>query len=124
MIAFSHKEHYTFAIMLWGYLYFSKTIEHINLLVVIFASLLPDADIRKSPMGKVLPLWLFFNHRGFTHTIPCTLLLTYLAYWLTDWNIALSFFIGYMSHLMLDALTPMGIKWWFGHGKRKKKWKK
>ncbi len=34
-----------------------------------------------------------------------------------DWNIGGLFAAGYFLHLIMDDCTPMGIKWFRGHGK-------
>ena len=56
-----------------------------------------------------------FGHRGFIHSILCAIILSVFA-----WGIgtitshpvlfALSFFIGFLSHLLLDCLNEKGVK--------------
>lgn len=69
-------------------------------------------------MGRLLPLWLLFNHRGFTHTWFGLLLFSLPIIELVSLKWAILFAAGYLLHLMMDATTPMGIKWFTGHKKR------
>jgi inner membrane protein len=82
--------------------------------ICVLASLLPDIDLPMSKVGsKVRPLsWLlnlFFGHRGLIHTI----FIPFIIWWILShygWNlIAAAFFLGYMSHLIIDMLNTKGI---------------
>jgi len=84
--------------------------------LVLFGSLLPDIDHPQSRYGrKIKPIsypisWLF-GHRGFMHSlyIPGIFLGSSLLFpALTPHLIAVS--IGYVAHLLSDALTVQGIK--------------
>jgi inner membrane protein len=76
------------------------------------AGLLPDVDTKKSILGRWVPLWLFFKHRGFTHSLMALGIASFGCYLLTNsFAITLSFAAGYFSHLVLDWTTPMGIPW-------------
>ena len=88
----------------------------------IIGSLFPDIDEPQSLLGrKIKPIsWLTkkaTGHRGIIHT-PFMLvlfgILLYFLYWKFPLNaniqlFGLGFVIGYMMHLILDALTPRGI---------------
>jgi membrane-bound metal-dependent hydrolase YbcI (DUF457 family) len=78
----------------------------------IIGGLLPDCDHRKAAAGQVLPLWLICKHRGrLTHSwIPVLVLsiITVALGW--DWGLVM----GYISHIVADSLTPMGVPLW-GH---------
>jgi inner membrane protein len=85
----------------------------------MFGAMFPDADHKKAPIGRFIPLWLFFKHRGFTHSFAGLVVFSLpFMYYSVKWMCI--FAAGYMLHLMLDAGTPMGVKWMFGH-KRKKR---
>lgn len=78
------------------------------------ASILPDLDHLHSKIGRKLQpfsviLNYLFHHRGFVHSIFPPLLL-YLLLVSIDSLIAMAIFIGYASHLLLDALTVSGIR--------------
>jgi len=82
--------------------------------VCVLASLLPDIDLPMSKIGsKVRPIsWLLnllFGHRGLVHSIFIPLIIWgILSYY--GWNlIAAAFFLGYMSHLIIDMLNTKGI---------------
>jgi inner membrane protein len=85
--------------------------QDLNLLAVAIGALLPDADTKRSILGRLIPLWLIFKHRGFTHRLYGLFLFSTACLVLFDKNIAVSFFIGYLSHLILDAFTVKGLKW-------------
>jgi inner membrane protein len=97
-------------------------LDHIlNPIFIIIGSLFPDGDHKHAPMGKILPLWLICKHRGFTHSIQGMVGFTAIIgmfnlYW------GLSFGIGYFTHLILDAMTPSGVKWWWKKKKTTVKW--
>lgn len=77
-----------------------------------FASLLPDIDTRKSILGRWIPMWLISKHRGFTHSLTGACVFTFLCFLcVNNLEITFVFFVGYLSHLFLDATTPMGIQW-------------
>lgn len=85
----------------------------IFLLVVTFSSLFPDIDHEGSKINKIFPVTRlaakFLTHRGFFHTIfPPLIIFLILQYFnLTFYGVAIG--IGYMSHLISDSLTKMGI---------------
>lgn len=66
-----------------------------NVALSALGSLLPDTDHRRSILGRWIPMWLFFKHRGFMHSIPA-LIIAYLI------HPALG--LGYATHLLLDRL--------------------
>lgn len=118
MIAFNGRVHWSFALILYIYLICvdDRAYHHLNPLLVIAGSLFPDSDHRHAPAGKILPLWLIFKHRGFTHTIWGMMLFA-TPILLYRWDYGLSFIIGYCTHLLLDSMTPSGVRL-FG-GKKK-----
>ena len=89
-----------------------------------FGALLPDLDavdskIKRFAVGGIqpfVPLSLLANrtwgHRGLLHSPAIlawlALLLVPLTFW-TGWQQLLAFWLGYASHLILDALTVSGI---------------
>jgi inner membrane protein len=83
--------------------------------VVIFGSLLPDIDHPDSTFGRrirpVSTILSLFTHRGITHSLWAVAGMIYLLsiFDLSQlWIHAL--IIGYLSHLVGDAITPAGIK--------------
>lgn len=99
------------------------TSSYLALAVCLFGSMLPDIDRSRSKIGKKFWLvsWLaekIFHHRGPIHSILFMLffsavfglLFKYLglSQMLTFWLA-----IGYLSHLVLDSLTPQGVAWLF-----------
>jgi membrane-bound metal-dependent hydrolase YbcI (DUF457 family) len=99
--------HWGFALMMW--LMFAYGGTFFNPITMLLASIAPDFDMYLLKYGV--------KHRGFSHTIPAAFLFA-LPWILWDWWAVLSFFIGYMIHLGMDACTPMGIKWWKGHQRK------
>jgi inner membrane protein len=86
--------------------------------IVVFSSLLPDLDIPASKIGqKVRPLsWLlniFFGHRGLMHTVYIPLLVWFIFISYGKAFIAGAFFLGYMSHLIIDMLNVKGIYFFY-----------
>lgn len=93
-----------------------------GLVVATAAGLLPDIDedgsiVARSlgPVGQLLShviATVSGGHRGATHTVPAALLFS-LAVWLLtrDPSLAVAALWGYLSHLVGDTLTPMGVPW-------------
>ena len=97
-----------------------KTSGHfLNPIPFLIGSVFPDTDIRQSLAGRFLPLWLFFNHRGFTHTIPACILFSLPIAVFYSWEWAGLFAAGYILHLAMDDGTPMRVKWWRGHRRKR-----
>ena len=95
----------------------------IFIIIMLIASALPDIDCYKSKAGKkIKPLSflinIFLGHRGIFHS-PFLLILISLLIMLVSHEIAAAFFIGYISHLVLDSLTPKGIMFFYPFSKKK-----
>src|SRR3989344_6776037 len=79
------------------------------ILVTLFSSL-PDIDHPKSKIGRKLffiswPISIFFKHRGFFHSIfPPAILFIVLSV-IGQHFFALTIALGYISHLLGDAIT-------------------
>ncbi|MGL5348422.1 MAG: metal-dependent hydrolase [Peptostreptococcaceae bacterium] len=99
-------------ILIFVYVYFSY-----------IGSLSPDIDMKNSYISKVCPLFYKFfgsklRHRGLTHSLLFLYILGYILNLLiiyTENNIVFvllssGFFIGYVSHLVLDLITKEGIE--------------
>lgn len=105
----------SFGAMMWIFFAAGGTV--LNPITLLLGSILPDSDHRHAPMGRIIPLWLIFRHRGATHTIQAWAIVSALVWYLWGWRAGAGMFIGYGSHLVLDACTPSGVKWFGGHKK-------
>ena len=91
--------------------------------ILLIASALPDIDCYKSKAGKkIKPLSflinIFLGHRGIFHS-PFLPILISLFIMLINYEIAAAFFIGYLSHLILDSLTLKGIMIFYPFSKKR-----
>ncbi len=78
--------------------------------LILFGSLLPDIDHPDSKLGKKVKIIGFlFEHRGFFHSIFALILLVLPFMILKLEYIAWPLGIGYLSHILADALTLQGI---------------
>jgi len=94
----------------------------LDVAIVLFAvlgALLPDIDHPASKLGRYFKsLRWFAKHRGFFHSLFAAVLFTILIH-LANESIgypayyAIAFFLGYLSHLVLDAWTKEGIQPFF-----------
>ncbi len=82
--------------------------------LLFFATLFPDIDEAGSTIGKkTQPFSNIINvicgHRGVFHSLllPCATALTLLFF--QQREAAIAVFIGYVSHLVMDMITPAGI---------------
>ena len=83
------------------------------MLIVLFFSVFPDIDERRSKIGKKTKLVsgiinFIFGHRGLVHTIYIPLILFFIFYNMNK-EMGIAVLAGYFSHLFLDALTKIGI---------------
>ena len=87
--------------------------------MALASALLPDLDHPRSLLGRQLP-WIsgplsrLFGHRGFTHSLLAVGmgvwgLAQVEAPWLLSGVVKDALIVGYLSHLLGDWLTPMGI---------------
>ncbi|RHX90001.1 metal-dependent hydrolase [Leptospira stimsonii] len=90
-----------------------KTIPVKLLLVGIFFSILPDADVIAFKLG--IPYEADLGHRGFSHSIGFALSLSVFSCVLLRWfqvkaTVLISFlFLSILSHGVLDAMTSGGL---------------
>jgi membrane-bound metal-dependent hydrolase YbcI (DUF457 family) len=84
---------------------------YVNPVFVLIGSLIPDSDIKSAPAARLLPMYLFFKHRGPMHRLWVALPVSgLLALWDVHWGAGL--FVGWFSHLMLDSCTRSGLRLW------------
>jgi len=79
--------------------------------ISIVMALIPDIDESRSTLGKrIWPISLLLRHRGFVHSLIflCAVLII-LGYFAPGWAV-IAAAIGFISHLVLDSLTPAGIR--------------
>ena len=95
------------------------------IVILIISSALPDIDSYKSKIGKkIKPLSflinIFLGHRGIFHSL---FLLIPISVFIAIINpeIAAAFFIGYLSHLVLDSLTSEGVMFFYPFSKKRTK---
>lgn len=77
--------------------------------------ILPDGDHRRAPISLLFPFWrLGFKHRGFTHTLYFVVICLFAGTLIWNFWAGLSLFVGVMTHLVMDACTPSGVRWFGG----------
>jgi len=87
--------------------------DFLMILVCVFASLLVDIDTPKSKIGEKVKVfsWILnkvFGHRKLFHSMFFAAILS-IFIWIFSFKIAFAFFIGYLSHLLIDCLTKEGV---------------
>jgi len=81
--------------------------------LVIIGVFLPDVDHPDSKLNnslkitKIIPF--FFSHRGFFHSIFAALLVFGVLWHFVGFIYGFGLFVGYLSHLLSDALTISGV---------------
>ncbi|MBN2794479.1 MAG: metal-dependent hydrolase [Clostridia bacterium] len=83
----------------------------VNWAVIVIGSLIPDIDKCGSIASDkiIIPFYLLFKHRGFTHSIvggACLMMIVQLFLK----NSEIAFLIGFSAHIVPDWLTSHGIK--------------
>lgn len=75
-------------------------------------ALLPDADHPEAPVGRVIPLWIFFKHRTYTHSLIFMIAVALIGIILKlNIFLVIGILIGILTHLVLDSTTYAGVKW-------------
>jgi len=113
--------HIIFASLLFLLLKYPINMPWLALPVCILAALLPDIDHHNSKMTNKIGFVgrltsMLFDTRGIVHSLIGAIAfftLVYVAVANLGFNMgyAYAFSIGYISHLFLDSLNPMGIAW-------------
>ena len=88
-------------------------------LALTFGSIVPDVDHPKSLGSKAL-MHVPIHHRGFMHSLTACAIQAALIAWLS-WGLAALYAMGYVAHLALDSLTPVGVAWLAPISKRRVK---
>lgn len=78
------------------------------------ASLLPDIDTHESTVGRLVsPVsWAIektVGHRNLFHSIWAAMAV-YLSCQFLPYDVSLGVLIGYLSHILLDAFNPAGVR--------------
>lgn len=95
-------------------------------LPVVLGSILPDIDHPKAVINRLLlfPLyWGFKGHRKITHSLLGFIIMIAFVQFiaqLVNWPIEVGLYlgIGYISHIMLDMLTPLGCPVFYPYKKK------
>lgn len=94
---------------LYSYTSFSVNPEFV--VSAVIGSYAPDADIRNSLAGRIVPAHLFVKHRGPTHSLFALGVVTMLPMCISI-PIGFGLGMGYGLHLLLDSLTKMHLPYW------------
>lgn len=105
--------------------YFNIQNKIVFVAILLIASALPDIDSYKSKLGKKIKpisflINIFLGHRGIFHS-PFLLILISMLIAIINQEIASAFFVGYLSHLILDSLTPEGVMFFYPFSKKRTK---
>ncbi|MEM4719509.1 MAG: metal-dependent hydrolase [Candidatus Pacearchaeota archaeon] len=106
------RTHFVFSLFIFLISYKSLDNLFIFSLFFMFAVLFVDIDSKESKMGKILifrPLQFFLEHRGIFHSLFFCFAFSFLFYFLAGKSAAIGFFLGFLSHLILDCLTLQGV---------------
>jgi len=105
------RTHIVFSLAVYFLLSYYVAMPFYVLIFVLLATAFVDIDIKNSKMGKgwyFRPLQWFTRHRGFLHSLVVGLLFSLIIASISQWA-GFGFFVGYMSHLLLDCFTKSGI---------------
>ncbi len=107
------KTHLIFSLFVGLVLLNFFEINYLFLIFILVGSLLPDIDSVESYLGRKAriisgPIEFLFGHRGLLHTIYPVLSL-FILYLIFRINLILALAIGYLLHLILDAITKEGV---------------
>lgn len=115
------RTHLVFSILIWILAFDYLVHPWMFLLFLVFATAIIDVDSRKSRAGRkwyFRLLQLFVSHRGMFHTIIFGLIVSVVLF-LANQSAGLGFFVGYLSHLLLDLFTLQGIMLFYPFSKKR-----
>lgn len=76
--------------------------------LAVFAAIMPDFDLAFKIFG-MNPLALIIPHRGPTHSLLFVFSTSLIMAYLINSAVGLAFFLGGLSHILLDSLNPKGV---------------
>ena len=82
--------------------------------IVLLGALIPDIDASKSLISSKIPILpkiigLLTTHRGIFHSLFLALLIPGLVWYFISKPYGFALFVGYISHLLIDGFTKMGV---------------
>lgn len=85
------------------------------IMIMCIAAVLPDIDCSRSKVGRKVRvlskvLQFLFGHRGLLHTVYVPLFGLVLCVFLGFPTVGFAFLLGYMVHILTDALTKEGVR--------------
>ena len=89
--------------------------ETVFLVLLVLGSIFPDIDNTKSVLGRrIKPLSMLFKHRGFFHSILPAVIIGIIIFLITSNSYyTAAYIVGFLSHLLIDSLTPGGINFFW-----------
>lgn len=104
------RTHVFFGIFVWLVLDLWISMPWLVFFFVIFGSFFVDVDSSTSKIAR--KFWLvswIFKHRGFFHSLVGCFLISLLVAAINRWA-GFGFFVGYLSHLVIDCFTRAGVR--------------
>lgn len=76
----------------------------------ILGGLLPDSDIKQSKISFIFPLYIWFkpHRKNIMHSLLGAIVWS-VPFLFLSFHYAITFFISYISHILLDLCTKTGI---------------
>ena len=103
--------------------YFSGNILLVFLLMLL-GSVLPDLDEPHSKinqwsgvLGRIISF--FFKHRGMFHSLLFAGIFLILLGYFWQWPYAIALALGYLAHLLIDSITPLGVQLFYPFSRHK-----
>lgn len=87
-------------------------------LTAVAASLISDLDSRQSTVGRLFPfvsgqLEHWVGHRTATHSLIAQAVVGVAAYFFLPFGFLLALIAGWVSHSIVDMMTPSGVAWFW-----------
>jgi inner membrane protein len=105
------RTHLVFGLVCWFLVGAFVEVPGFVLGFVLLGAIFVDIDSHKSKIGNrfwLRPMQWFVRHRGFFHSLVGGLFLSLIIGAFSLWA-GFGFFVGYVSHLVMDSFTPMGV---------------
>ena len=106
------RTHIVFSLAVYFLLSYYVAMPLYVLIFVLLATAFVDIDVKNSKFGNrwyFRPLQWLTRHRGVFHSLFLGLVLSLLIGMVNLWA-GFGFFIGYVSHLLLDCFTRAGVR--------------
>lgn len=114
MVIPTGRTHVVVATLMGALVAYRYGLDPLTIVVCSIGGLFADTDMKRSMLGRFIPMWLFFHphRRNLLHSLLGAVACSIPWFYVSP-EYALMFWLGYVSHLVLDMFNVTGIPLWY-----------